>query len=128
MNDHLMNYNLSSDREVYVKGSDKEKIVSLLNKKLNILVFDSEISESYFLYLCDDIRVLINTQIQDDFISVFIKGTDEWSSDLQLARYFLSIPDVLIRCDPGIEYPHVSPYSNVFAEIDSEGERLVEWE
>ena len=120
--------NNQSDREIYVKGLQTEKIISVLSNEIGILNFNSEISENHYLYVGDQIKVLINTGIQDGFISVFIKGVSKWSSDIELGRSFALLPGAIVRCDPGMEYPEVSPYSNIFVEINAETENLIEWE
>lgn len=125
--DDLM-MNNQSDREIYIKGLQKDEIVSVLNNELGTLNFNSEISEGSYLYLGEQMTVLINTRIQDGFISVFIKGVTKWSSDIELARIFALLSGVIVRCDPGMEYPEVSPYSNIFVEIEKETECLIEWE
>ena len=115
------------DIEIYVKGSETKHIVSFLNREIGTLSFDSEIDEGHILYTCNDAKILINTEIQDGYVSVYVKGIEKWKSGVELARNIVSALGVIVRCDPGGEYPKVSPYSDTFIEVSLHGESFVEW-
>jgi len=91
------------------------------------LSYDSEIDEGHVLYTYGVAKVLINTGIQDGYMSIYLKGIVKWKSDIELARSIVNSLGVKVRCDPGSEYPDVSPYSDLFVEITRQGESLVEW-
>jgi hypothetical protein len=115
------------DIEIYIEGNETDQIVSFLNRAIGALSFDSEIDEGHILYTYNDAKILINSGIQDGYISVYLKGVKNWKSDVEFARCIVSALEVTVRCDPGGEYPAVSPYSNTFVEISRQGENLVEW-
>ncbi|MCP5158614.1 MAG: hypothetical protein H6975_04230 [Gammaproteobacteria bacterium] len=115
------------DIEIYIEGNETDKIVSFLNKEIGTLSFDSEIDKGHILYTYSDAKILINSGIQYGYISVYLKGLENWKSDIEFARCIVSALEVTVRCDPGSEYPTVSPYSNIFVEISQQGENLVEW-
>ena len=108
------------DIEIYIEGSETEQVISFLNKEIGTLSYDSEIYEGHVLYTYGDANVLINTGIQDGYISVYLKGIAKWKSDVDSLG-------VKVRCDPGSEYPNVSSYSDLFVEITQQGESLIEW-
>jgi hypothetical protein len=117
----------SEDIEIYVKGSETEPVVSFLNKEIGTLSYDSKIDEGHVLYTYGDVKVLINTGIQDGYTSVYLKGIVKWKSDVDFARCIVNSLGVKVRCDPGSAYPDVSPYSDIFVEITRQRESLVEW-
>jgi hypothetical protein len=107
----------SEDIEVYVKGDETTQIVSFLNEEIGALSYDCEIDEGHTLFTCNDAKILINTRIQDGYISIYIKGIEKWASDVELARSMVWALGVTVRCDPGSEFPEISPYSDTFIEI-----------
>jgi len=115
------------DIEIYIEGSETEQVVSFLSNEIGILSYDSEIDERHVLYICGDAKVLINTGIQDGYMSIYLKGIKKWKSDIEFARCIVNSLGVKVRCDPGSEYSGVSPYSDLFVEITRQGEGLVEW-
>ncbi|WP_444909965.1 hypothetical protein [Microbulbifer sp. TRSA005] len=115
------------DIEVYVKGNETTQVVSFLNEEIGALSYDCEIDEGHTLFTCNKIAVLINTGIQDGYISVSIKGAEKWSSDVEFARRLVEVLGVTVRCDPGVEFPEISPYSDIFVEINEQGESFLEW-
>ncbi|MCW8932260.1 MAG: hypothetical protein OQL19_18755 [Gammaproteobacteria bacterium] len=98
-----------------------------MNETIGTLLFDSELDEGHTLYIHDNIKVLINEGLQERYVSVYIKEANNWSTDIELARDIANKLRVAVRCDPGQDYPNVSPYSNIFVEVTSDGEHLVEW-
>lgn len=115
------------DLEIYIEGRETEQVISFLNKEIGTLSYDSEIDKGHVLYTYGDAKVLINTGIQDSYMSVYLKGIEKWKSDVEFARCIVDSLGVTVRCDPGNEYPNVSPYSDLFVEITQQGESLVEW-
>ncbi len=117
----------SKDIEIYIKGFEIGQLIDLLTQEIGTLSLDSEIDEGLFVYTVNDAKILINTGIQDGFTSINLKVTNNWQSDVEFARYIAGKTDLIVRCDPGSEYPNVSPYSDTFVEISQQGEHLVEW-
>jgi hypothetical protein len=71
------------------------------------------------------VRLLLNKQIQDSYLSVWLKGSDHWKKYVELGRILSKYLNLPVRCDPGAEYPRVSPHLNIFLEISKGAEKLV---
>ena len=120
--------NMPENIEVYIKGNDPAPLLAFLEQNIGSLTFGSEIVTGHHQYNCGEIKVFINENIAGDYISVYLVGTNNWSSDIELARDIAKQLHLVVRCDPGDAYPDVSPHSSTFVEIRREGEHLVAWD
>lgn len=116
------------DIEAYVLGVDPDALIQALNSQLGALYFDCDVDAKQKLYVSGDLKLLINSGIQDDFVSVWIRGNARWKTNVELARFLSERLGCLARCDPGSEYPNVSPHSDTFLEISNGKETLIEWQ
>lgn len=112
--------------EAYVNTSDERAIVSLLSSTIGELQTDSPPTDSLRLYSHKGISVVL-TPSEDDFFSVWIRGSTYWSSSPALGRYLACNLRCIVRCDPEDEFPDLSPHSNVFLQIKDDTESLVTW-
>jgi hypothetical protein len=102
-------------------------VISFLKKEIGTLSYDSGIYEGHVLYTYGDAKVLINTGIQEGYMSGYLKGIVKWKTEVEFARCIVNSLGVKVRCDPRSAYPDVSPYSDLFVEVTRQGESLVEW-
>jgi hypothetical protein len=123
----MMEINRPENIEVYIAGDDTAPLLAFLENRVGTLSFESTIVDGYDQYSCGNIKVFIHKEIDGTYISVYIIGAVNWSSDIDLARDIAKNLDVIVRCDPGEAYPNVSPHSSIFVEVSREGEHLVAW-
>ena len=116
-----------ADIEIYVKNGNSESVLKILTAELGPFRFDCEIGKGHNLYLSGNVKLLLNEEIQGGYLGVWLRGPNHWKTDVELARFLSKHLRLPVRCDPGSEYPEVSPYSYVFLEISNETETLVEW-
>lgn len=123
----MMEIDRPKNIEVYVAGNDPAPLLAFLENRLGSLAFEAAIVEGHDQYSCDSVKVFINRNIDTAYISIYIIGAINWSSDIDLARDMAKKLNVTVRCDPGAAYPDVSPHSSTFVEVSNEGEHLVAW-
>lgn len=113
--------------EAYVKTADRTAVISALSKCVGPLNLDGPPEGEVHIYRAEGVSVVLQPS-EDGFLSVWVSGSSAWSSCTELGRYFAREIRSIIRCDPGGEFPEVSPYSNLFLEISGAGESLVAWD
>jgi hypothetical protein len=117
----------AEDLEIFVKAEDPAPILAFLCEKLGPLSVNLKISESHVIYTCGNVKIVINGEIQDNFIAVWLPATKIWPSDYAFGCEIANALGLVVRCDPGCTYPSVSPFSDIFVELDNGQEKLVEW-
>ncbi len=91
--------------EAYVKSDDAKSVLKVLSAELGEFALDCEIDSGQCLYLSGDVKLLVNENIQDGYLSVWLRGTNHWKTDVQLARFLSRNLKLPVRCDPGADYP-----------------------
>jgi hypothetical protein len=114
------------DIEAYAKTGDTDAVVSLLSRSIGHLRVGGAPEEEPLIYQSGSVSVVLQPS-EDGFLSVWIRGCEAWPSCPALGRHLAKELGLVVRCDPGNEFPEVSPYSNVFLEIEGSDERLVPW-
>jgi hypothetical protein len=113
------------DVEAYIKTSDVGAVISLLSKTLGTLEVESiPLGNELHVFTSGRVRVILQPS-EDDFLSVWIRGSEAWPSSPLLGRHLASHFPCAVRCDPGDEFPEVSPYSSVFLHIECGRESLI---
>jgi hypothetical protein len=112
--------------EVYVKTVDRTAVISALSKYVGLLSLCGSPEGGVYIYQAEGVSAVLQPS-EDGFLSVWVRGNSDWSSCATLGRYLANELRSIVRCDPGGEFPEVSPYSNVFLEISGDGESLVPW-
>jgi hypothetical protein len=105
------------DLEVYLAGVAPVDIIRLLNEASGPFVLR--------VYTCGNSKPVITSNMQDGFVSVWLRG----ESRLAVRRRFCPVHrrtlKCRVRCDPGADFPHVDPRSDVFLDIDGQSETLI---
>lgn len=114
------------DVEAYAKISDANAVVSLLSKAIGAMEVDASSPDDLRFYGFKSGTVILQ-EGQDGFLSVWVRGSNIWASSPSLARFLANELHCAVRCDPGLEFPEASPYSNVFLHIENQIESLVAW-
>lgn len=114
------------DLSVYITNLQTELLLEVLSQKQDIFTFDDNIEQT-LIYKNNQTFLVIIPQLQSGFSSIWLKNASGWQSDAELARYLAIMLNTTVRCDPGLAYPDVSPYSDVFLEITGSEEKLVNW-
>jgi hypothetical protein len=86
-----------------------------------------EIDPHQSVYARDGLKIVVNSNIQDGFTSVWVLGANCWKSNAEFARFLARTLRCRVRCDPGDAYPQVSPYADAFLEISDGRESIVAW-
>lgn len=120
-----MNFKLS-EVEAYAKTSDTNTVISLLSSTIGTLTTDCSSGEHPMIYAFEDTTVVLEAS-DDGFLCVWIRGATMWPTASAFGRYLAAELDCVVRCDPGREFPAVSPYSNVFLQIERGAESFVAW-
>lgn len=113
-----------SDVEAYVKTSDINAIVSLLSSAIGELKCEFADDAELRIYGHAGIRVIIQPS-EYQFNSIWVRGSDRWSSSPMLARFLATNLGCVVRCDPGHEFPEIDPYSDIFLQVDGDTEYFV---
>lgn len=116
-----------SDLEVYLAGVAPVDIVRLLNEAGGPFVASGTNDDGLHVYICGNSKLIITSNTQDGFVSVWLRGEPRCRSDVDFARFFAASLKCRVRCDPGADFPHVDPRSDVFLDIDGQNETLVVW-
>lgn len=115
-----------NDVEAYVQICNIDSVIACLSASLGALTADEHQESQPYIYQNQPASVVIH-ESQDGYFSIWLKGTLPWSSCAQLGRYLARSLKCTVRCDPGSEFPEISLYSDVFLQIDTEKEQLVNW-
>jgi hypothetical protein len=114
------------DVEAYVKTDDIGSIASLLSSSLGKLSEENLPEADLSIYRNEETTVLVQPS-EDGFLSVAVRGTAPWGTCPALARHLARSLERVVRCDPGTEFPEISPYSNTFLQIVGGKESFVSW-
>jgi len=114
------------DIEVFAKTGNTNAVVSLLSRSIGPLTSSGSPDDEPQIYQHGSASVVLQFS-EDGFLSVWVRGSTAWSSCCALGRHLAKELRCVVRCDPGNEFPEVSPYSNVFLEIKGDKESLVSW-
>jgi hypothetical protein len=116
----------SIDIEAYVQTDDAGAVASLLSVSLGALDAEHLPEADLSIYRNEDATVLIQPS-EEGFLSVSLRGLAPWKTCPALARHLAHGLRCTVRCDPGEEYPEISPYSNTFLQIKDNKENFVPW-
>ena len=113
------------DIEAFVKTEDASAVVSLLSKCFGALKATAGSPEiDMQIYEYEGVTVILQP-VADGFLSVWARGNTPWLSCPALGRYLAKELHCTVLCDPGQEFPEISPYSDEFLEIKGEQERII---
>ena len=112
------------DVEAYAKTSDMGTVVSVLSRAIGALVIDCPADTDPMILKFQDTSVVLGRS-EDGFLSVWVRGSHAWATSPALGRYLATALHCTVLCDPGCEFPEVSPYSSVFLQIENGRESLV---
>jgi hypothetical protein len=114
------------DVEAYVRIESANAVVSLLSRSVGHLRSSDSPTSWPRIYQHKGVSVVLQPS-EDDFLSVWVRGSEVWSSCAALGRHLAKELRCVVRCDPETEFPKISPHSNVFLEIEGNKETLVPW-
>ena len=115
------------DLEAYLAGVEPTDIIRLLNEAAGPFVADGTNDDGLQVFACGNSKLVITPNMQDGFISVWLRGTPRWRSDVDFARFLAASLKCCARCDPGADFPQVDPRSDVFLDIEGQSEALIVW-
>ncbi|WP_431256653.1 hypothetical protein ACQ86G_18315 [Roseateles chitinivorans] len=113
------------DIEAYAR-TDVSAVISVLSAALGPIASTDSLGEGVQFFEFEAAPVVV-WESEDHFLSVSVGGAAPWTSCVALGRFLAERLPCAVRCDPTAEFPEVSPYSNVFLEIEGGRERLVAW-
>lgn len=114
------------DIEAYARTGSLGAVVSLMSRSIGPLELSGVPEDEPLIFQSGNVSVVLQP-CEDGFLSVWVRGSAAWSSCSALGRHLAKELSCVVRCDPGNEFPEVSPYANVFLEIDGCNESLVPW-
>jgi hypothetical protein len=115
------------DIEVRIDDCDETALLAVLRESLGECHHDTSFTEetgSLALYAFADAQLFLQ-RLDDGTHSVMLHGTLPWPHDVALARHLFSRLEKRIVCDPGSSYPEVDPLSDLFLQINADGERII---
>jgi len=118
---------MSDDLEVYIRDCGPREVLSAMAPALGSFRLECRFDEDYVLYAKGKVKLLFQRNLHPGYLMVWLRGANLWESDIDFARYLSQSLEKAVRCDPGADYPDVSPYSDTFVEISDGRETLVEW-
>ena len=121
-----MENNKPNEAEAFVRMPDEAPLIAALVLDVGLLVPDSRNNSDLRIYECGRVALVVMPS-EDDFLSISLHGATRWNSDVDFARFVAGALDCQVRCDPGSEFPEVSPYSNIFLNLQKGKETLVAW-
>lgn len=113
--------------EVRIDDGDEAALLAALRESLGECHHDpSSLGESpsLALYTFADAQLFLQ-RLDNGTHIVMLHGTLPWPHDAALARHLFSRLEKRIVCDPGISYHEIHPLSDLFLQIDADGERIV---
>ncbi|HEX5212015.1 MAG TPA: hypothetical protein VFW22_09805 [Pseudolabrys sp.] len=119
--------NHEPDVEAYLTGIEPVDIIRLLNDTVGPFVADGATDDGLRVFTGGTSKLVITPNIQDGFVSVWLRGEPRWRSDVDFARFLAVALQCRARCDPGADYPQVDPRSDVFVDIKDGSETLIVW-
>ncbi len=121
----ILNYKITM-LIAYVFGSEIDDVLEEISSVLGKLVFVERIEE-YQFYDIGSYRLTVEPSASG-FTSFMIARCEIWQNDVELARFLGKTIRRRIRCDPGVTFPEVNPYSDVFLQIEDGQEELINWD
>ena len=116
------------DVEAYARTADEPAVVALLSTVLGPLAEDDSLPGGGPRIFDAQGNITVVLQPSDGgYLSVWIRHSDHWPSSPALGRFLARHLRCVVRCDPEREFPEVSPYSDLFLQIDGDVESLVVW-
>ena len=115
------------DFEACLAGVGPVAIIRLLNEAVGLFIADGTNDDKLQVFTRGSSRLVITPNMNDGFISVWLRGEPRWRSDADFARFLAAALTCRARCDPGADYPHVDVRSDVFLDIEDGSETLVVW-
>ena len=122
-----MNTHTHCNFEVRIDDGDEAALLAVLRESLGECRRDASFIEgtgALALYTFADAQLFLQP-LNDGTQSVMLHGTLPWPHDVALARHLFPRLKKRIVCDPGSSYPEVDPLSDLFLQIDADGERIV---
>lgn len=113
--------------EVYIDDCDGTTLLEVLQASLGEYRREPRSSQeepSFEFYRFADAQLTLHLA-DSGLSSVWLRGDLPWSSHAALARHLFAHLHKRIVCDPADDYPDVDPLSDLFVQIDDEGERIV---
>jgi len=115
------------DLEAYLAGVEPVDIIRLLNEEAGPFIADGTNDAGQQVLARDNLRIVITPDMQDGFVSVWLRGPSRWRSNVEFGRFLAGALKCRARCDPGADFPQVDPRSDVFLNIDGQSETLIVW-
>ncbi|MCA9314834.1 MAG: hypothetical protein KDB73_05035 [Planctomycetes bacterium] len=123
--------NRQADVEVYVRDCPLERALDWARSSLGALrgPFHMDTTTAYQLESGEG-AVVFTPSIEDGpFMSVWFNTPSRpWDTDVECARAAVAALACVVRCDPGESIPGVSPHSDMWLELDGNGERVILWD
>ena len=117
------------DIEMYFLCDNLQVVLKWIESCCGPLREAQEAGEITFYKISQGSVAITSTKASIPCISVwFISQNTRWDRGIDCARQAASDTGLVVRCDPGNEYPEVHPLSDVFLEIRDGRETLIEWE
>lgn len=113
------------DIEVHA-ACNMEAVTGLLSSSIGPLSTDCASDQDPKIYAFESTTVVLGAS-EDGFLSIWIRGASKWPTSQAFGRYLAAALDCIVRCDPGDEFSELSPYSNVFLQIERGTESMVAW-
>jgi hypothetical protein len=111
--------------DAYVFGSDSEPVVRAVSTAIGAHYSCERLADFEF-YEIGGCRLVVN-QSESGYLCYSLVRCSLWGSDLEFARFLATSTGRSVRCDPGPEFPEVSPYSDTFLQIENGIESLFVW-
>jgi hypothetical protein len=115
------------DLEVYLAGVAPVDIIRLLNEASGPFVAGGTNDDGLHVYTCGNSKPVITSNMQDGFVSVWLRGEPRLAVRRRFCPVHRRTLKCRVRCDPGADFPHVDPRSDVLLDIDGQSETPIVW-
>ena len=115
-----------TDTEAYVQTSSVNAVASFLSASLGSLTAEPHPEADIYFFETENTTVVVQPS-EAGFLSVSVRGISPWHTCPALGRHLAQGLQCTVRCDPGTEFPAISPYSNIFLQIEGGSESFVSW-
>jgi hypothetical protein len=113
--------------DVFVRHGKIDAIVQLLAQNIGLFTHESSWEDGCHKYSCGSVGIIFTEKVDDIYLGVWLHGAEQWDSHIAFAHFLSNALHCAVRCEPGVGYADISPYSDVFVEVDNGQERLVNW-
>ncbi len=123
--------NRQQDVEIYVCGCPLERAIEWARSMVGSTSgpFSTDTTIAYHLEEGDGAIVIMPKVEDGPFTSVwFNTQCRPWATDVECAREAVAVLNCVVRCDPGDTVPRLSPYSDMWLELEGHDERVIHWE